>query len=200
MPKNTDKQILALGRKKVFRAKDLDALGIARVHLKRLVEEGKLWRAGRGLYTAQDSPIEAHVSLAEVAARHPKGIVCLLSALRFHELTTENPAEVYLLIPKHSQRPRMSNQMLNVSWVSGKAYSEGVEEHLISGVPVKITNPAKTVVDCFKFRSKVGVNVAAEALLDAWRKKKATADELTKYARMCRMMNVMRPYFDMMVA
>ncbi len=198
--KTTERQLLALGRKKLFRAKDLDSLGIARVYLKRLVDEEKLWRAGRGLYRAADSPIEAHQSLAEVASRYPKGIVCLLSALRFHELTTENPSEVYLMMPIHSQCPRMENQALRVFWTSGKAYSAGVEEHIIGGVPVKITSPAKTVIDCFKFRRKIGVNVAVEALQEAWRRKRVTANDLSTNATICRMSRVMRPYFEMLVA
>ncbi len=193
-------QILALGQGKVFRAKDLDSLGIARVYLRGLVDQGKLWQPGRGLYTATDSPIEAHQSLAEVTARCPKGIVCLLSALRYHELTSEDPSEVYLMLPQHSRAPRINHQSLRIFWATGQSYSEGFIEQPISGILVKITTPAKTVVDCFKFRNKVGVNIAVEALQDAWRSQKVTADELWKYAEFCRMTQVMKPYFEMMVA
>jgi predicted transcriptional regulator of viral defense system len=192
-------KILSLGQARVFRAKDAIALGVPRMSLKRLVDSGKLWRADRGLYTATDA-LFSHQSLAEVAALHPSAVICLLSALRFHELTTENPSEVYIFVRKHSQRPKMEHQTLRVFWASGASFSEGIEEYTIAGVKVKITCPAKTVVDCFKFRNSIGVNVAAEALLDVWRNKKATADELWKYADVCRMTNVMRPYFEMMVA
>lgn len=200
MTSSPREKLIDMGRRGVFRTSALKRLNIPRTYLQRLVDRGELYRVDRGLYTGKDARIETHLSLAEVAARYPESVVGLLSALRFHELTTENPAEVYILLPKHSQRPRMSSQLLNISWVSGKGYSEGIETHAIAGVPVKITCPAKTVVDCFKFRTKVGVNVAAEALRDAWRKKKVTADELMKYARICRMTNVMRPYFEMLVA
>ena len=124
----------------------------------------------------------------------------LLSALRFPELTTENPSNVYVMLPVGVQRPRMSNPRLEAFWASPNAYRAGIEEHLISGVKVRITSPAKTVVDCFKYRSKVGINVAVEALRDAWRKKKASADDLCKIARLCRMTNIMRPYFESIVA
>jgi predicted transcriptional regulator of viral defense system len=196
---SVSQKILSLGQARVFRAKDVAALGISRMSLKRLVESGKLWRAERGLYTAPDTLV-SHQSLAEVSALHPNVVIGLLSALRFHVLTTENPAEVYLFVRKHSQKPKMEHQSLRVFWASDATFAEGIEEHLIAGVKVKITCPAKTVVDCFKFRNSIGVNVAAEALLDVWRSKKATADELWKYAELCRMTNVMRPYFEMMVA
>jgi len=135
-----------------------------------------------------------------VAVRSPKAVICLLSALRFHELTTENPSDVYVLLPVGIQRPRITNPRLEVFWSSPAAYGAGIEEHMISGVKVKITNPAKTVVDCFKYRSKVGINVAVEALRDAWQKKKANATELWKIAKICRMTNVMRPYLESVVS
>ena len=194
---SVSEKIIALGKARVFRAKDAAALGISRMSLKRLVDSGKLWRADRGLYTAPDTLV-SHQSLAEVSALHPNVVIGLLSALRFHELTTENPSEVYLFVRKHSQKPKMEHQSLRVFWSSD--VTEGVEEHQIAGVNVKITCPARTVVDCFKFRNSIGVNVATEALLEVWQRKKATADELWKYAAICRMTNVMRPYFEMMVA
>lgn len=194
------REVLSLARKKLVRSKELEARGLSRMQLRKLVAEGLLQKAQRGLYTARDAPIETHVSLAEVAARSPKAVICLLTALRFHELTTENPSDVYVMLPVGTQRPRITKPRLDVSWSSVAMLEAGIEEHLICGVRVRITSPAKTVVDCFKYRSKVGVNVAAEALQDAWRRKKAMADELWKHARICRMTNVMRPYFDMMVA
>lgn len=196
---SASQKILSLGTARVFRAKEAVALGISRMSLKRLVDNGELSRADRGLYTTPDTLV-SHQSLAEVTALHPNVVIGLLSALRFHELTTENPPEVYLFVRKHSQKPKMEHQSLRVFWASNATFTEGIEEHLIAGVKVKITCPAKTVVDCFKFRNSIGVNVAAEALLDVWRRKKASTDELWKYAALCRMTNVMRPYFEMMVA
>jgi predicted transcriptional regulator of viral defense system len=193
-------KLQSLAQRSVFRAREAERFGVARVSLQRLAEQGILERVDRGLYAFSDAPLATHQSFAEVASRHPKAVVCLLSALRFHELTTENPAEVYVFVPQHAQRPRMENQLLRVFWVGGETINEGIQEHDIGGVTVRITNPAKTVVDCFKFRSKIGINVAAEALRDAWQRKLATADDLWKYAELCRMTQVMRPYFEMLVA
>jgi predicted transcriptional regulator of viral defense system len=189
-----------LALRSVFRAQDATRIGVPRVSLKRLADQGTLQRMDRGLYVFAGAPLVTHQSFAEVAARHQKAVVCLLSALRFHDMTSENPAEVYVFVPQHSQRPRMENQLLRVFWVSLETLQQGVQEHDIGGVNVRITNPAKTVVDCFKFRSKIGINVAAEALRDAWQRKLVTADELWRYAELCRMTRVMRPYFEMLVA
>jgi predicted transcriptional regulator of viral defense system len=196
----TKKEVLALARKRIVRPKELEARGLSRIQLRELVDQGVLQKTQRGLYTAKNFPFETHVSLAEVAARSPKAVICLLTALNFHELTTENPAHVYVMLPVGSQRPRITNPRLDVSWASPLAYSSGIEEHVICGVTVKITSPAKTVVDCFKYRSKVGINVAIEALRDAWHKRLVTTDELWKHAKINRMTNVMRPYLDSIIA
>ncbi len=193
-------KVLALARKRLVRPKELEVLGLSRIQLRALVDEGVLQKTQRGLYTAKNFPYEAHVSLAEVAARSSKAVICLLTALKFHELTTENPSDVYVMLPVGSQRPRITNPRLDVSWASPLAYASGIEEHVICGVAVKITSPAKTVVDCFKYRSKVGINVAIEALRDAWHKRLVTTDELWKHAKINRMTNVMRPYLDSIIA
>ena len=192
-------KIISLAQGRVLRAKELAPLGIARYHLRDLIEAGRLNRIGRGLYMAAGAEITEHQSLVEVASRSPKAVFCLLTALRFHGLTTENPESVYLLLPKGWQRPMNSTIMLDVFWASGASYSEGIEEHTISGVTVKVTSPAKTVADCFKFRSSIGVPVGVEALREVWQKKKATSDELWRFAKICRMTQVMRPYFDAII-
>lgn len=193
------KKIRSLAKQGVFRARDLAPVGIPRYRLKELVEGGVLRKTGRGLYMPLNADITEHHSLVQLAARCPKAVVCLLTALRFHDLTTENPEVVYVLLPKGVKRPRITNPQLDVTWASGESYSQGIEEHLMSGVTVRITSVAKTVADCFKYRNKVGIAVAAEALRDAWRKKKASAEELWQAAKVCRMTNIMRPYFDMLV-
>jgi predicted transcriptional regulator of viral defense system len=193
-------EVLALARKRLVRPKELEALGLSRIQLRALVDEGVLQKTQRGLYIAKNFPYEAHVSLAEVAARSPKAVICLLTALKFHELTTENPSDVYVMLPVGSQRPRITNPRLDVSWASPLAYASGIEEHVICGIAVKITSPAKTVVDCFKYRSKIGINIAIEALRDAWHKRLVTTDELWKHAKINRMTNVMRPYLDSIIA
>ena len=196
----TKKQIISFAREGIVRPKELEARGLSRMQLRELVDKGVLQKAQRGLYTTTNSPVEAHMSLAEVTARSPKAVICLLTALRFHGLTTENPSDVYVLLPVGTKRPRFSNPQLEVFWSSPSSFVSGIEEHFICGVRVRITNPAKTVVDCFKYRSRVGVNVAVEALRDTWQKKLATADELWKFAQICRMTNVMRPYLESIVA
>lgn len=193
-------EVLSLAGKRILQSKELEARGVSRMQLRRLVAEGVLERTQRGLYMAKDFPVDAHISLAEVTARSPKAVIGLLSALRFHELTTENPSDVYIMLPVGTKRPRMTNPRLEVSWTKPEMLVSGIEEHVICGVKVRITSPARTVVDCFKYRSKVGLNVAVEALHDVWRKKKATADDLWKQAALCRMGNVMRPYFESLTA
>lgn len=196
----TKRAVLALARKRIVRPKELEARGLSRVQLRKLVDQGLLQKTQRGLYAARNFPFEAHVSLAEVAARSPKAVICLLTALRFHELTTENPSVVYVMLPPGAKAPRIEHPRLDVSWSAPRALASGIEEHLICGVKVKITSPAKTVVDCFKYRSKAGVNVAIEALRDAWHKRLVTTGELWKHAEINRMTNVMRPYLDSIIA
>lgn len=196
----TEKKVLSLARKRFVRPKELEACGLSRMQLRKLVDQGLLQKTQRGLYTAKNFPFETHSSLAEVAARSPKAVICLLSALQFHELTTENPSVVYVMLPPGIKAPRIEHPRLDVSWSARLALASGIEEHVICGVKVKITSPAKTVVDCFKYRSKVGINVAIEALRDAWHKRLVTTDELWKLATLNRMTNVMRPYLDSIIA
>lgn len=194
---SAERQIVKLARRKgLLRARDLRPLAIPRRHLARLVAEGVLLRSGRGLYALADAAASEHRSLAEVCARVPAGVVCLLSALRFHGLTTQNPWEVWLAITPASRKPRIDHPPVRVVRFSGPAFTEGVEYHRIDGIAVKIYSPAKTVADCFKYRNKIGVDVAIEALRDAWSKRAATADQLWQFAKVCRVTNVMRPYLE----
>jgi predicted transcriptional regulator of viral defense system len=158
--------------------------------------QGRLQRVGRGLYALPDRPVSEHNALAEVARKHPQAIVCLLSALRFHDLTTQSPFEVWLAIPNKARAPKMDYPPLRIVRFSGAALTRGVEDHVIDGVPVRVTSVARTVADCFKFRNKIGLDVALEALQEAWRAKRASMDELWRYATLCRVANVMRPYME----
>jgi predicted transcriptional regulator of viral defense system len=180
----------------VLRPRDLAAKGIPRAVLKRLCQRGELIRTGRGLYVAGVEELTENHSFAEVARQVPGGVICLLSALRFHGLTTQIPADVWLAIAAKARRPKPASVTLRVVHVSGAALTGGVEEHTIEKVRVRIYSPAKTVADCFKFRRKVGLDVALEALKDCWRQRKATADQLWHYAQMCRVSRVMRPYME----
>lgn len=190
-------RILALARRKgVLRPRDLEVLGIPREHLRRLHARGLLLRPGRGLYIAADAKPTENQSLAEACKRTPRGVVCLLSALQFHGLTTQAPFEVWMALGEKAWAPRVDYPPLRIVRFSGPALTAGVEEHHIGGVTVKVYGPAKTVADCFKYRNKIGLDVALEALRDCRRQRKATMDELWQAARVCRMANVMRPYLE----
>jgi predicted transcriptional regulator of viral defense system len=180
----------------VLRPRELEAHGITREELLRLYRRGLLQRPARGLYMLADAHVTEHHMLAEACKRVPHGVVCLLSALRFHDLTTQAPFEIWLALDPKARHPKADPLPLHVVRFSGPALTEGVEEHEIEGVPVRVYNPAKTVADCFKYRNKIGLDVALEALREAWRERRCTMDELWHYARICRVANVMRPYLE----
>jgi predicted transcriptional regulator of viral defense system len=184
----------------VVRPRDLDERGIPRSRLYRLLEKGLVERQGRGLYTASDHAPTAEHALAQVAKRVPRAIVCLLSALRFHELTTQLPHQVWIALPEKARRPSFDYPPLRVVRFTGRARTAGVETHRIEGVNVRITSPGKTVADCFKYRHKIGLDVALEALREAWREKRFTVDEIDRFARICRVERVMRPYVESLIA
>ncbi len=194
-----EKLLAKIKEKNLVRPKDFEGINGARVHLSQLVASGELVRVGRGLYAPREFEFNERQSLLEAARLVPKGVLCLLSALRFHELTTQNPFEIWLAIEGTSRKPQISTLPLNVFRFSGASFAKGIETHDIMGVRLRVYNPAKTVADCFKYRNKIGLDVALEALRDVWRQKKATADELWHYARICRMSNVMRPYLESIV-
>lgn len=192
-----NEQILGMAQAKgVIRSRDIAERELPRIALTRLVRSGQLVRVGRGLYSLPDRQMSAHGSLAEVASKHREGIVCLLSALRVHELTTQAPFEVWLALPNKGRAPKMDYPPLRIVRFSGKGLTEGIEKMRIEGVMVKVTSVARTVVDCFKFRNKIGLDVALEALQDAWETKLVTMDELWQYATMFRVANIMRPYME----
>jgi predicted transcriptional regulator of viral defense system len=180
----------------VIRTGDLERLAVPRNYLGRLVRAGKLERVGRGLYSSADHPPSENRTLLEVCRKVPQAVVCLSSALRFHELTTENPFEVWIALKPGAWSPRMDYPPIRVVRVSGDALTFGVEEHHVEGTKIKVYSPAKTVADCFKFRSKVGTELAIQALRECFREKKATMDELWEAAKVCRVANVMRPYME----
>lgn len=189
--------VLALAaHQPLLRARDLTERALPTVALSRLVAAGKLDRVARGVYSLPGRALSEHRSLAEVALRVPRGVVCLLSALRVHGIGTQAPFEVWLAIPPHTPTPRLDQPALRVVRMSGPALSEGVEPVEIDGVRVQVFNPAKTVADCFKFRNKIGLDVALEALRDGWAQRKLTMDAIWHYAAVNRVGNVMRPYLE----
>ena len=191
-----DKALALARRGSVARARDFEALGVPRTTLTRLVNEGVLVRPTRGFYQLAGADISATHSLAEAAAAAPKGVVALLSALQFHEITTQLPHEVWLLMPSKAWTPTSPPVRLRILRAGEEAFRAGVEHHLIDGVSVPITVPAKTIVDCFKYRSRVGLDVAIEALRDGLKQRKATRADLQRYAKICRVQNVMRPHLE----
>ena len=193
----TAERLIDLARSQgLIRPCDLAPVGLPRVSLTRAVRRGQLVRVGRGLYGLPGREVSAHGSLAEVARRVPKGVVCLLSALRFHGLTTQAPFEVWLAIENKSFAPKLDFPPLRIVRFSGAALTEGVEEHVVDGVTIRVTGVAKTVADCFKYRNKIGLEVAMEALREAWREKRMSSDDIWRYAKICRVANVMRPYLE----
>jgi predicted transcriptional regulator of viral defense system len=192
----TDKVLELVQKEGVLRPRDLDPYGIPRIYLSRLHAAGKLQRIGRGLYVLPGTNVSEHRSLAEACKRVPKGVICLLSALRFHELTTQAPFEVWLAIGEKAWRPRVEYPPLRIVRFSSAALDAGVEEHRVEGVIVPVFTPAKTVADCFKYRNKIGLDVPIEALRECWRSRRCTMDDLWQYAKVCRVQNVMRPYLE----
>jgi predicted transcriptional regulator of viral defense system len=200
-PATHEQQVLRLARAgTLLRARDVAQRGLPTIALTRLVQAGKLERVARGLYGVPGAKTSEHRSLAEVAARVPKSVVCLLSALRVHEIGTQSPFEVWIAIPQHMVTPRLDQPALRVVRMSDAALSEGIERRTIDGVKVSVFNAARTVVDCFRFRNKIGLDVALEALRDGWQKRKFTLDELWRHATSGRVANVMRPYIEAITA
>ncbi len=181
----------------VLRARDARKAGVSSTTLTRLVQSSELDRVGRGLYELPNADVSEHHTLAEVARRAPHTVVCLLSALAFHDMTTELPFDVWLAHRRGTRPPGIRRPKVRLFRFSEASFEHGVEVHDIDGVPVAITAPAKTVADCFKFRSSVGIDVAMAALRDYVRKRAGTMDELWDAARACRVSNVMRPYLEM---
>ena len=196
-----EQQVLRLVRKRtLLRARDLAHQGLPTITLTRLVQAGKLERVARGLYGLPGAEISEHRSLAEVSARVPKGVVCLLSALRVHEIGTQAPHEVWIAIPPHMVSPRLDQPAIRVVRMSDEALAEGVDRMNIDGVDVPIFNAARTIVDCFRFRNKIGLDVGLEALRDGWSQRKFTLDVLWRHATRGHVANVMRPYIEAITA
>ena len=180
-------------------ARDLAAAGIHRQVLSRLVNAGELERVTRGQYRLPDRPLTENHGLVLACAAIPNGVVCLLSALAFHGIGTQLPFEVWMTIDRRARRPALRHPPLRLMRASGAALTEGVESHRIEGQAVRVYSVSKTLVDCFKYRNKIGLDVALEALRDGWRARRFTMDELDSAAAICRVQRVMRPYIESLV-
>jgi len=184
----------------VFHVRDAVAAGAHPEAVRRLWKAGELVRIGSGLYELEGYDVTEHHSLVEVARRVPRGVVCLLSALAFNDLTTQQPFEVWVAIDPKARLPKPEGVKLRVVRFSGPALTEGVESRVIEGTTVRVFSVAKTIADCFKYRYKVGLDVALEALREGWRERRFTMDELWHYAEVCRVARVMRPYLEMVTS
>lgn len=192
----TEKLVELVQRQHIIRPKDLARARIPRNYLMRLVQRGQLQKLGPGIYTANTLPASEHISLLEVSRRVPKGVICLLSALSFHEIGTQVPNEVWIAIDVKAWTPRVTSPAVRIVRFSGAALHFGTQEKQVAGGKIRVFSPAKTVADCFKFRHKIGSDVALEALRDCYRQKKASMNELSEAAKICRVANVMRPYLE----
>ena len=194
---NQSDHILELARhRRVLRAADVREQGWSPQLLIRLHQAGKLHRLGRGLYALPDAQVTEHQTLMEVCQRVPKAVLCLLSALQWHEIGTQLPHEVWVALPEGTQAPALGYPALRITRLRGAAYSDGIQTVTEHGAPIRVYSAAKTVTDCFKFRNKIGLDVALEALKDAWRSRKVTMDELGHFAKINRVERVMQPYLE----
>jgi predicted transcriptional regulator of viral defense system len=195
---STKETILDLARQKgILRARDLDGQKLSRVLLSRLVGEGRLLQLSRGLYSLPDRVVTEQGTLAEVAIKYPNSVFCLLTALQIHELTTQSPHQVWLAIDAKARAPQMDYPPLKVVRFSREALEAGAESVMMDGVvSILVTSIEKTIVDCFKYRNKIGLDIAIEALQEAWRSKRMSMDKIWEFAKICRVTNVMRPYLE----
>jgi predicted transcriptional regulator of viral defense system len=197
-PASTHMQrVLQLVRKEGrLRTSDLAAAGVPRMVLTRMTASGQLERAARGLYRLPEADSSEHEGLVTVASKVPQAVICLLSALQFHGLTTQLPWQVWIAMPRGSHVPRLDYPPIKMVQFTGAAYAHGIETHVRDGVRLRVYGVAKTVADCFKHRNKIGMDVALEALKDARAQGRADFDELWRCAKVCRVANVMRPYME----
>jgi predicted transcriptional regulator of viral defense system len=194
--RSPEDRLLTLARESgILRSRDLAGHDLPRVALTRLLRQGRLRRVARGLYVLANADLSEHHTLVEACKRIPHGTVCLLSALRFHELTTQAPYEVWMAIDVKARKPRVGDLPLKIVRFSGEARTHGVETHRVEGAAIRVTSPAKTVADCFKYRNKVGLTVAIEALRD-FRRSRKSMDDLWRAAAVCRVTTVMQPYLE----
>jgi len=191
-----DRARSVLERWGIARSRDLERAGVSRTQIRRLVAQGLIERVGRGLYRRHGAPSTERSDLAQAGRLVPGGVVCLLSALRFHGLTTQNPFEVWLAIDRKAWRPRAGHPPLRLVYLSGAALREGVEEHDVDGVRLRVFSAAKTVADCFKFRNKIGTDVAVETLREFRRAHPKRLEAVWRFAEVDRVTRVIRPYLE----
>ena len=184
----------------IFKPKDLDQLGLSRNQLTSLLAVGKVERVSWGLYRAKDSKATELETIALVCKKFPQAVVCLFSALRVQSIGTQAPWEVWIALDRKARKPSVPGLPVRIVRFSGSMLQYGIVTKVVQGVPVKMTNPARTVVDCFRYRKKFGLDVALEALRDVVHRRLVTMDELVRVAEVCRARTVMRPYLESLVS
>jgi len=183
----------------ILRTQRAIRLGIAPRTLYNMRDTGMILRESRGLYRLADAELGSDSDLVQVALRIPKGVICLISALSFHNLTTQIPHQVYIALPIDAEKPRLEYPPLRIFWLSHEAYSAGIENHELDGIPVKIYGIEKTIADCFKFRNKIGSDVALEALREYRKRREFNIGILLHYARINRVERIIKPYLEAIV-
>jgi predicted transcriptional regulator of viral defense system len=184
----------------VFRARDLPGLGMGRSTLRSMQRAGQVEAIGRGLYRRTDAKPTELETVAAVCARAPGAVVCLLTALAMHDIGTQLPPEVWIAIDRKARKPRFDDLPVRIVRFSGAMLTYGVGTRMVEGVSVKVTSPARTVVDCFRYRNKIGLDIALEALRDGLARRLATPDEVVRAAEVCRIQTVVRPYLQATLA
>jgi predicted transcriptional regulator of viral defense system len=180
----------------VLRMSEALSAGIHRRMLYSMLEAGVIEQLSRGLYRLADLPPLGNPDLVSVSLKIPNGVICLISALAYHEITTQVPHEVYVALDRGTEAPRLNHPPLRVFWFSGEAFTVGIEKHKIDGVPVHIYSAEKTIADCFKYRNKIGLDTAIEALKLYRERKRFKGNDLVKFSKVCRVEKVMRPYLE----
>ena len=197
---NRDRTLKLARRARGVTPRELTEVGIHRQVLTRLVSEGQIERIARGVYRLAEQPITEKHALAVAAAAVPQGVICLLSALQYHGIGTQLPSEVWVAIDRRAWGPKLDYPPLRIVRFTGGALTQGIERHTIEGRTVRVYGVAKTLADCFKYRNKIGLDVALEALREAWRRRRFTMDDLDRHAAVCRVQRVMRPYLEALTA
>lgn len=195
MVNRLDKLEALLKERGILRVGDLAPMGFPGSYLSELERRGRAEKQARGIYMHPDADIPAHYSLALACQKVPSGVICLLSALAFHGIGTQNPHEVWIAIDGKAKLPKQDSPPLRTVRFSGLALSEGIET-IVGAFPLRVYNPAKTVTDCFKYRNKIGLDVAIEALREGWRQRRFKIDELDRFARVCRVEKIITPYLE----
>lgn len=195
-PPLTSARLKAAGIGAFFRPRDLTPLGVSFIELQRLVAGGEVEKVGPGFYRLTAAKPSEFETLALVSSAVPSGIICLLSALRFHDIGTQAPHEVWIALDRKARKPVRLPARVRIVRFSGAMLTYGIEKRRVLGVLVRVTSPARTVVDCFRYRRKLGLDVALEALQGALRSRKATTDEITRAADVCHARTVMKAYLE----